>query len=133
MALSRAQAPRVSVSGQIEPIREITLTSTLAAPIQSVDVEIGDPVETNDLLGRYNVSDLQRELSQQEATQAQSATEALSAVEAAQRELNQYQDMLNSGLIQKSRAQSLHCARHKVPMTKRMRPIRRSSTARRQK
>lgn len=98
MALSRAQAPRVSVSGQIEPIREITLTSTLAAPIQSVDVEIGDPVETNDLLGRYNVSDLQRELSQQEATQAQSATEALSAVEAAQRELNQYQDMLNSGL-----------------------------------
>lgn len=98
MALSRAQAPRVSVSRQIEPIREITLTSRLAAPIQSVDVEIGDPVETNDLLGCYNVSDLQRELSQQEATQAQSATEALSAVEAAQRELNQYQDMLNSGL-----------------------------------
>lgn len=88
----------VSATGTVSAEREISLTSSLTGPIQSLDAKVGDRVEAQQLLGRMDTTETERELEAQRTSQEAGKLEAVHQIEDAQLQLRQLQDSLDQGL-----------------------------------
>ena len=92
-----APAKKVSVSGTIEPVRAVTLSTHLASPVQAINVKVGDKVESEQLLGTLNVSQLERQLLAKQASDAAAGVTAQNQIAQAQRQYTQLQEAVNTG------------------------------------
>lgn len=88
----------VSATGTVSAEREISLTTSLTGPIQSLDAKVGDRVEAQQLLGRMDTTETERELEAQRTSQEAGKLEAVHQIEDAQLQLRQLQDSLDQGL-----------------------------------
>ena len=84
-----APAKKVSVSGTIEPVRAVTLSTHLTSPVQAINVKVGDKVESEQLLGTLNVSQLERQLLAKQASDAAAGVTAQNQIAQAQRQYTQ--------------------------------------------
>lgn len=91
---------RVMVSGVVDPLRSVVLSTHLSGPVEKLDVKVGDRVNAEQILAQIDVSAQQRELDTQRAQQATSDAAALSQVEQAQQQYQQYRTGLDEGLNQ---------------------------------
>lgn len=92
-----APAKKVSVSGTIEPVRAVTLSTHLTSPVQAINVKVGDKVESEQLLGTLNVSQLERQLLAKQASDAAAGVTAQNQIAQAQRQYTQLQEAVNTG------------------------------------
>lgn len=92
-----APAKKVSVSGTIEPVRAVTLSTHLTSPVQTINVKVGDKVESEQLLGTLNVSQLERQLLAKQASDAAAGVTAQNQIAQAQRQYTQLQEAVNTG------------------------------------
>lgn len=88
----------VSATGTVAAERELSLTTSLTGPIQSLDAKVGDRVDAQQLLGRMDTTDTERELEAQRTAQEASKLESVHQIEDAQLQLRQLQDSLDQGL-----------------------------------
>ena len=88
----------VSATGTVSAERELSLTTSLTGPIQSLDAKVGDRVEAQQLLGRMDTTETERELEAQRTSQEAGKLEAVHQIEDAQLQLRQLQDSLDQGL-----------------------------------
>ncbi|ABI56237.1 efflux RND transporter periplasmic adaptor subunit [Alkalilimnicola ehrlichii MLHE-1] len=58
---------RVSVAGNLEPLRRVRVTSRIAGALSELDAEVGDRVAEGELLARIDVSEQRAELARAEA------------------------------------------------------------------
>ena len=88
----------VPATGNVAADRELSLTTTLTGPIQSLDAKVGDRVEAQQLLGRIDTTETERELDAQRTSQEAGKLESVHQIEDAQLQLRQLQDSLDQGL-----------------------------------
>ncbi|MDY3126813.1 MAG: HlyD family efflux transporter periplasmic adaptor subunit [Corynebacterium sp.] len=88
----------INTSGTLESARTVALSTSLSTLVERVDVKFGQQVKANDLLGVLDTSAVERQLSLEEARHAESAAASLGQIQATQRELNNLNEMVNSGL-----------------------------------
>ncbi|PRQ11616.1 macrolide transporter [Corynebacterium sp. 13CS0277] len=91
-------ASRIPANGTIESARSVTLFTTLSGPVEALNVAVGDRVGPGQEVARIDVSNLQQELDQKLASEAQSLTGAMNQVEDAQNQYNQLRATLDAGL-----------------------------------
>ena len=87
----------VVVTGNIEPVRSINITSIVQSEVQKVAVKPGDRVHPEQFLASLDSEQLQRQLEMQQRQQANAQAEAMAAVEQAQSQLNAYQASIDNG------------------------------------
>lgn len=88
----------VPATGNVAADRELSLTTTLTGPIQSLDAKVGDRVEAQQLLGHIDTTETERELDAQRTSQEAGKLESVHQIEDAQLQLRQLQDSLDQGL-----------------------------------
>ncbi|AKE41430.1 efflux RND transporter periplasmic adaptor subunit [Corynebacterium kutscheri] len=88
---------RVTLESTVEPAKTATLYTHLTGPVSSLAVKVGDNVTTSQLLATIDTSTAERELSAQQASQAQALAQALGQAEQAQLQLDQYREQLAAG------------------------------------
>lgn len=89
---------KVSTTGTVAPLKEVSLYTHLTGPVTSVGAKVGDRVNTSQVLANIDTSALQKELDSQRATQQATAVANANQVESAQLQLSQYRDALDQGL-----------------------------------
>ena len=88
----------MSATGTVSAERELSLTTSLTGPIESLEAKVGDRVDAQQLLGRMDTTDTERELEAQRTAQEAGKLEAVHQIEDAQLQLRQLQDSLDQGL-----------------------------------
>ncbi|MDO5033118.1 efflux RND transporter periplasmic adaptor subunit [Corynebacterium sp.] len=88
----------VSATGSVAAERELSLSTSLTGPIESLDAKVGDRVDAQQLLGRIDTTATEQELAAQRSTQEASKLESVHQIEDAQLQLRQLQDSLDKGL-----------------------------------
>ena len=111
----------VSATGTVAAERELSLTTSLTGPIQSLEAKVGDRVDAQQLLGRMDTTDTERELEAQRTAQEAGKLESVHQIEDAQLQLRQLQESLDQGLNQRSTAHSLQSTPLRVSTPKRRR------------
>lgn len=87
----------VVVTGNIEPVRQVNITSALQSEVENVAVKAGDRVRAEQFLASLNTDQLERQLEIQQKQQANAQADAMAAVEQAQAQLDAYQASINNG------------------------------------
>lgn len=87
----------VVVTGNIEPVRQVNITSALQSEVEKVSVKAGDRVRAEQFLASLNTDQLERQLEIQQKQQANAQADAMAAVEQAQAQLDAYQASINNG------------------------------------
>lgn len=90
-------ADSVVVSGNIEPVRSVNITTVVQSEVQNVAVKAGDRVRAEQFLASLDTEELERQLQLQQKQQANAQADAMAAVEQAQSQLNAYQASLDNG------------------------------------
>lgn len=93
----RDNAQRVSVSGNIEAHKTLTLSTRLTVPVSTLDVRVGDRVNADQVVARLDVSELEQELLDKQAQAAANDANAIGQIQNAERTYNQYKELLDSG------------------------------------
>ena len=87
----------VVVSGKIEPVRTVNITSAVQSEVKNVAVKAGDRVQAQQFLVAMNTEELERQLAVQQKQQANAQADAQANVQQAQQQLNAYQASINNG------------------------------------
>lgn len=93
----RDNAQRVSVSGNVEAHKTLTLATRLTVPVAALDVRVGDRVSADQVVARLDVSELEQELLDKQAQAAANDATAIGQIQNAERNYNQYKELLDSG------------------------------------
>lgn len=88
---------RVSVSGNIEAEKSLTLSTKLTVPVSTLNAKVGDRVQADQLLATLDVSDLELELMSKQAQNAAENTASIAQIENAERQATQFREMVDSG------------------------------------
>ena len=97
IASAEGVSDSVVVTGNIEPVRQVNITSMVQSEVQKVAVKAGDRVQVDQFLASMNAEQLERQLEVQQKQQANAQADAMAQVEQAQSQLNAYQASINNG------------------------------------
>lgn len=96
----RDNAQRVAISGNIEAQKTLTLSTRLTGPVTQLNVKVGDRVQTDQLVANLDVSDIEAELAKSQAQAAANDATAISQIQGAERQYNQFKELLDKGMNQ---------------------------------
>ena len=87
----------VVVTGKIEPVRQINITSAVQSEVKNVAVKAGDRVKAEQFLVAMDTEQLERQLEVQQKQQANAQADAQAQAEQAQAQLDALRASINNG------------------------------------
>ncbi len=97
VASAEGVSDSVVVTGKIEPVRQINITSAVQSEVKNVAVKAGDRVKAEQFLVAMDTEQIERQLEAQQKQQANAQADAQAQAEQAQAQLDAMRASINNG------------------------------------